>query len=101
MIGYVVDRNHSRFRVRIRREKSEMMRAACTATFALAFVCASNYLPAQAAVPTAWVHEGHGGKLAYATTPKGDRIADFSSAGYEGGGVALPHVPQKRTVTPS
>jgi hypothetical protein len=74
-----------------------MMRAYCRVSFALAFVCASNYLPAQ----TQWVREGHGGKLTYAATAKGDRIADFSSAGYEGGGVALPHVPAVRNVAPS
>jgi hypothetical protein len=83
-----------------------MMRTTSAATLALAFVCASNYLPAQTASQTTpaqliWVREGHSGKLIYAVTPKGDRIADFSSAGYEGGGVALPHVPQKRTVAPS
>jgi hypothetical protein len=38
-----------------------------------------------------WVHFGPDRKLVYATTPKGDRIPDFSSAGYRGGGVALPH----------
>ena len=61
------------------------------------FVCSSNLIAAQ----SHWIREGHGGKLIYATTPKGDRIPDFSSAGYESGGVALPHVPAKRTVTPS
>jgi len=78
-----------------------MVRAACTATLALAFVCASNYLPAQTHSSIQWVRQGRGGKLIYATTPKGDRIADFSSAGYRGGGVALPVVPGKRTVAPS
>jgi hypothetical protein len=34
----------------------------------------------------------------YATLPKGDRIADFSGAGYRGGGVALPDVPVVKTV---
>lgn len=48
-----------------------------------------------------WVHEGRDGKLVYATTAKGDRIPDFSYAGYEGGGVALPHVAAKETVKPS
>jgi hypothetical protein len=61
------------------------------------FFCGSAILPAQ----SHWVHIGPGGKLVYAHAPKGDRIADFSSAGYEGGGVALPQVPTKRTVTPS
>ena len=48
-----------------------------------------------------WVHLGSDGKLVYAYTAKGDRIPDFSYAGYEGGGVALPEVPVKRTVKPS
>lgn len=48
-----------------------------------------------------WVHYGSGGKLVYTYTSRGDRIPDFSYAGYEGGGVALPHIPAKRTVKPS
>lgn len=78
-----------------------MIRIACTAAFVLSFVCASNYLPAQTHPPTHWVRQGHGGKLLYGVTPRGDRIADFSSAGYRGGGVALPHVQTKRMVTPA
>jgi hypothetical protein len=39
-----------------------------------------------------WVHVGGDGKLVYATLPHGERILDFSYAGYRGGGVALPHV---------
>ena len=48
-----------------------------------------------------WVFPGPDGKLVYAHSPKGDRIADFSFAGYRGGGVALPVVPTKRTLSPS
>src|SRR5688572_24382548 len=48
-----------------------------------------------------WVYRGADGKLAYKTTRAGDRIMDFSHAGYRGGGVALPDVPVKRTVKPS
>src|SRR5215470_13992629 len=36
-----------------------------------------------------WVFVGEDGKLAYKTLPDGDRIMDFSFAGYRGGGVAL------------
>ncbi|MGH9599671.1 MAG: hypothetical protein ACRD27_07380, partial [Terracidiphilus sp.] len=48
-----------------------------------------------------WVRYGPHGKLVYTYTAKGDRIPDFSFAGYEGGGVALPFVQMKRTVKPS
>src|SRR3982751_1785496 len=48
-----------------------------------------------------WVHPGPDGKLVYKTTPAGDRILDFSHAGYMGGGVALPEVPVAVTVKPS
>lgn len=48
-----------------------------------------------------WVYRGNDGKLVYKTTPTGDRIMDFSHAGYMGGGIALPVVPVKRTVKPS
>src|SRR4051794_32304180 len=48
-----------------------------------------------------WVYRGPDGKLAYKTTPAGDRILDFSYAGYRGGGVAIPTVPVKKTVKPS
>jgi hypothetical protein len=48
-----------------------------------------------------WVYTGKDGKLVYKTTPKGDRIMDFSHAGYMGGGVALPVVQVKKTVNPS
>jgi hypothetical protein len=50
---------------------------------------------------SAWVYPGADGKLAYKTTAAGDRIMDFSYAGYMGGGVALPTVAVKRTVKPS
>ncbi len=48
-----------------------------------------------------WVYPGPDGKLVYKTTPAGDKIMDFSTAGYLGGGVALPDVPVKRTVQPT
>jgi hypothetical protein len=48
-----------------------------------------------------WVALGEKGKLEYKTTPKGDRIMDFSHAGYMGGGVALPTLPVKKEVAPS
>src|SRR5271155_3619709 len=47
-----------------------------------------------------WVHPGSGGKLIYKTTPAGDTIMYFSSAGYMGGGVAFPSPPVLQTVSP-
>src|SRR4051812_31407046 len=38
------------------------------------------------------------GKLAYITNDKGDRIPDFSTAGYLGGGVAIPDAPVRIVV---
>lgn len=67
-----------------------------TLTITMALV-ALPALPAQ----SKWVHPGPSGKLVYATTARGDRIPDFSYAGYEGGGVALPHVAAKQTLRPS
>src|SRR5581483_10082278 len=53
------------------------------------------------AATSAWVHPDAQGRLAYQTLPGGDRIMDFSHAGYAGGGVALPTgVPVKETVSP-
>lgn len=48
-----------------------------------------------------WVHTGADGKLVYKTTPAGDRIMDFSHAGYMGGGVALPNVTVKKSLNPT
>lgn len=48
---------------------------------------------AQPAAPPAsseWATMNARGKLVYKTLPKGDRILDFSYAGYMGGGVAIP-----------
>jgi hypothetical protein len=67
----------------------------------LLFLCALVLSAAVASGQSHWVSSGPHGKLVYTYTPKGDRIPDFSYAGYEGGGVALPNVPAVRKVTPS
>ncbi|HVY26175.1 MAG TPA: hypothetical protein VHB79_06465 [Polyangiaceae bacterium] len=55
-----------------------------------------------AAPASQWVYRDEQGTLAYKSlNGQGDRILDFSYAGYRGGGVALPHVPAGRTLTPS
>jgi hypothetical protein len=48
-----------------------------------------------------WVYFDPAGRLAYRTLEHGDRILDFSYAGYMGGGVALPLAAVKKTVAPS
>jgi hypothetical protein len=54
-----------------------------------------------ASAQSSWVHLGAKGQLVYSTTARGDRIPDFSSAGYRGGGVALPFVKARVKVSPS
>jgi hypothetical protein len=67
--------------------------------------CADKSLSApigeQSTTVSQWVYTGQDGKLVYKSTPQGDKIIDFSFAGYMGGGVALPDVPVLKTVTPS
>lgn len=60
----------------------------------------SDILDASNAQST-WVSANNQGELVYRLTDRGDRIMDFSYAGYEGGGVALPKVPTSVTVQPS
>ena len=48
-----------------------------------------------------WAHPDGDGRLVYKTLPAGDRIMDFSYAGYMGGGVKIPKVPAVQTVKPS
>jgi len=50
---------------------------------------------------SAWVYYDSHGRLHYATDPAGNRIIDYSWAGYEGGGVPLPKVAPRVTVQPS
>jgi hypothetical protein len=66
----------------------------------LALVLAAGHADA-APKPEAWVSVDASGKLVYRTLPKGDRIVDFSYAGYMGGGVVLPKVPVVKALTPS
>jgi len=57
--------------------------------------------PASTKPRSKWVHEGPDGELSYAKLERGDRIMDFSSAGYMGGGIGIPAVPVRATVSPS
>ena len=47
-----------------------------------------------------WVYANASGKLVYKTLKGGDKIMDFSHAGYMGGGVAIPSPPVKITLSP-
>ncbi|MBE7173003.1 MAG: hypothetical protein INR73_20670 [Williamsia sp.] len=49
---------------------------------------------------TSLVYPGVDGKLVYVADSLGNKIPDFSNAGYKGGGVAIPYVPVKATVWP-
>jgi hypothetical protein len=64
--------------------------------FALLFAVA--LLSAQS--KSEWVYFGPDHLLHYKTTERGDRILDFSSAGYRGGGVPLPSLPVVRKLSP-
>lgn len=47
-----------------------------------------------------WVYYNSQGKLVYKTLKRGSRIIDFSYAGYMGGGVSIPDIPVKITLSP-
>ena len=47
------------------------------------------------------LYRGTDGALVYHTDADGNRIPDFSHAGYRGGGVPLPEVPVRITLSPS
>jgi len=47
------------------------------------------------------LYKGGDGSLVYHSDENGNRIPDFSHAGYRGGGVALPKIPVRITLNPS
>ena len=60
-----------------------------------------NDFPVQDLPPsTTLVYPGTNGKLVYIADSLGNKIPDFSNAGYKGGGVAIPYVAIKETVWP-
>jgi hypothetical protein len=62
-------------------------------------VCLPRVSAAQST--SSWVFYDSHKKLQYATDSAGNRIIDYSWAGYGGGGVSLPHVAARVTVSPS
>src|SRR5579862_2466420 len=81
----------------------ESVKRILLASISLAGVALGGTTPGAAfgQATSSWVHYDSKGKLQYATDANGNRIIDYSSAGYEGGGVQLPKVAAKATVTPS
>ncbi|MCX6161935.1 MAG: hypothetical protein NTV87_11485, partial [Ignavibacteriae bacterium] len=49
---------------------------------------------------TSLVYPGTDGRLVYVADSLGNKIPDFSNAGYKGGGVPIPYVAIKATVWP-
>ena len=66
----------------------------------MCLLCSVFTMAQQQIIKSKWVYTDDTGKLIYKQTKKGDRIADFSFAGYKGGGVTLPYIPAKLTVHP-
>jgi hypothetical protein len=64
----------------------------------LLVLAAASILAAQQA--SRWVYLGPGGKLQYRADERGNRIMDFSHAGYRGGGAPFPAVAPARTLKP-
>lgn len=48
-----------------------------------------------------WAAVDQAGELRYEALSRGDRVMDFSFAGYGGGGTAIPSIPTRVTVKPS
>jgi hypothetical protein len=68
---------------------------------ALIFCLAVSTSKAQDIPPTtSLVYPGIDGKMVYVPDSLGNKIPDFSNAGYKGGGIPIPLVPIKETVWP-
>src|ERR1051325_8846273 len=57
--------------------------------------------PASAATNlSTWAFPGSSGRILLQPDALGNRVLDYSSCGYKGGGVAIPEVPVKATISP-
>jgi len=63
------------------------------------FLSTGAYAGHKSDVKVDWI-KFENGKLFYGTDEYGNRIPDFSSVGYEGGGVAIPDIPVRATIDP-
>ena len=68
--------------------------------FVMIVTAIMEHAMAQSPGKSQWVYPGSDGKLVYKTLPAGDKIMDFSYAGYMGGGVKIPEVDVKITLGP-
>jgi hypothetical protein len=75
--------------------------AAALTAAVVVILAAATSSAAEKSAQSQWVHVDPNGRLAYRALTNGNRIMDFSSAGYMGGGVALPSVPVRMVVNPS
>jgi hypothetical protein len=50
---------------------------------------------------SSWAYFDDSGRLSYGTLPTGDRLLDFSYAGYGGGGVGIPWAATQQSLDPS
>src|SRR5512137_2978290 len=72
------------------------------------FICVSLILSmsgifagAQDLLPTTTlVYPGTDGRMVYVADSLGNKIPDFSNAGYKGGGISIPYVAIKKTLWP-
>jgi hypothetical protein len=71
------------------------------ALVALPVVLLTGIASTQTQPPAVSVSLGPDGRLRYSADPLGNRIVDFSHAGYRGGGVRLPDVPARVVVSPA
>src|SRR5437870_5187055 len=79
------------------RQSMKVLSAACLIFTVSLCLCGSTQ-PQTA--PRRFVSQGANNKLVYDTDARGNRIPDFSHAGYQGGGVAIPDAPVRVIVTP-
>jgi hypothetical protein len=74
----------------------------CIYSFAVLMLLLNAYIVRAQDIPptTSLVYPGTDGRLVYVADSLGNKIPDFSNAGYKGGGVAIPYVANKVTVWP-
>lgn len=70
-------------------------------SIALALFCSAAFAAAPKAPPAPSLKLGANGHLSYTSDAAGNRVVDFSPAGYRGGGEPIPAVPARIVVDPA